>query len=323
MKGVFLLRTFKDTELKIFEHILYLTQEQLKQFMATFLKRHYPNVIETRDYIVAEGAIPIALAAHLDTVFLYPPLDILYDRVKNVMIGINGAGFDDRAGIFAIIKLVQAGLKPHIILTTEEENGGLGAKALSSKKCPFKDLRYIIQLDRRGSNDCVFYDCDNKEFTSYIESFGFTENFGSFTDISYLCPAWKVAGVNLSVGYQNEHTAQETLYVNQLFATIGKVQKMLTQLPKTSFEYIPAPRYFSPIKPYASGLITCDSCGRQFMEEEMFPVVTQDKETVFFCPDCIVDKVSWCRICGNAYEKLCLEEPTMGICPHCEEKKYD
>ena len=55
----------------------------------------------------------------------------------------------------------------------------------------------------------------------------------------------------------------------------------------------------------------------------MFPVVTQDKETVFFCPDCIVDKVSWCRICGNAYEKLCLEEPTMGICPHCEEKKYD
>ena len=239
------------------------------------------------------------------------------------MISPQGLGADDRAGIYMITKLIRDGFKPHVIFTTDEERGCLGAAQLAKLPCPFKDLRFMIQLDRCGANDCVFYDCDNKEFTSYIESFGFTENFGSFTDISYLCPAWKVAGVNLSVGYQNEHTVQETLYVNQLFATIGKVRKMLTQLPKTSFEYIPAPRYFSPLKPYTFGLITCDGCGRQFMEEEMFPVITQDKETVFYCPDCVVDKVSWCRICGNAYEKLCLEEPTMGICPYCEEKKYD
>lgn len=317
------MRTFNNTDLKVFEQLVSFSQAQLKHFMATFLKRHYPNVVETRDYIVAEGTIPIALAAHLDTVFFKPPEQVLYDRVKNIMIGIGGLGADDRAGAFAIIKLVQSGLKPHIILTTEEEMGGIGAKVLSAKKCPFGDLKYIIQLDRRGSNDCVFYDCANKDFISYIETFGFTENFGSFTDICYFCPAWKVAGVNLSVGYQDEHTVQETLYVNQLFATIQKVRKMLAQPPKDSFKYIPAPRYFSPIKPFSSGLETCDYCGKQFMEEEMFPVVMQDKETALFCPDCIVDKVSWCNNCGNAYVKFSPEEPTIGLCPYCIEEKYN
>lgn len=316
------MRTFKNPELKIFEQIVSFTQPQLKQFMATFLKRHYPNVKETRSYIIAEGDIPIALTAHLDTVFRYPPTEVLYDRVKNIMIGLGGLGADDRAGVFAIIKLVQSGLKPHIILTTDEEIGGIGAQILSSMKCPFSDLRYIIQLDRRGSNDCVFYDCDNPEFIKYIESFGFIENFGSFSDISFLCPEWQIAGVNLSVGYQNEHTDQEILYVNQLFATIGKVQKMLAQPPKNSFKYIPAKRYFKPLHPYTFGTLTCSGCGKEFLEEELFPVVMQNQDTGFYCPDCVVDKASWCTQCNNAYEKYSPEEPTMGLCPFCAEEKY-
>ena len=35
------------------------------------------------------------------------------------------------------------------------------------------DLKYIIELDRRGSDDCVFYQCDNHEFDAYVEKFGF------------------------------------------------------------------------------------------------------------------------------------------------------
>ena len=70
------------------------------------------------------------------------------------------------------------------------------------KEAPMK-LNYIIQLDRRSSNDCVFYDCDNKEFTKYVESFGFLEGIGSFSDISVICLSWGIAGVNLSVGYDS------------------------------------------------------------------------------------------------------------------------
>lgn len=55
-----------------------------------------------------------------------------------------GLGADDRAGIFAIIQIIKSGLRPHIILTTDEEVGGVGADLLSKNGNPFADLRYII-----------------------------------------------------------------------------------------------------------------------------------------------------------------------------------
>ena len=34
----------------------------------------------------------------------------------------------------------------------------------------------MIELDRRGKNDCVFYDCYCPDFIEYVEQFGFEEN---------------------------------------------------------------------------------------------------------------------------------------------------
>ena len=65
---------------------------------------------------------------------------------------------------------------------------------------------------------------------------------------------------------------------------------------------------------------------RYYMEEEMFPVVMLDKTTKFYCPDCLVDKVSWCEVCNSAFEKYSPEAPDSGICPLCKdlkEKKND
>jgi hypothetical protein len=86
-----------------------------------------------------------------------------------------GLGSDDRAGIFAILQIVQSGLRPSIILTTDEERGGLGAQKLAKRECPIPFLRYMIQLDRHGNNDCVFYDRFCPSFIEHIESFGFLE----------------------------------------------------------------------------------------------------------------------------------------------------
>lgn len=297
--------------------------------MANFLKKYYPNVVETKDYIFAEGSIPIALVAHMDTVFTSPPSEIFYDEKHNVIWSPQGLGADDRAGVFAITQIVRSGLRPHIIFTTDEEIGAIGATKLALLDCPFEDLRYMIQLDRRGSNDCVFYDCENQEFTNYIESFGFEWSYGSFTDISELGPAWKVAAVNLSVGYRDEHTTSEVLFVNQLLSTISKVKKMLTETDIPSFEFIPSEYYyqwmFNPKKvdiAYGySDSIKCAGCKKYFMEEEMFPAVMLDRSTSFYCPDCLVDKVSWCNNCGSAFEKYSPEAPTLGTCPNCVDMK--
>ena len=325
------MKTFKNSELKTFEQLASLTQNSLKKVLSSFLKRHYPKVIETKEYIYAEGEIPIALVAHMDTVFKKPPSEIFFDERHNVIWSPQGLGADDRAGVFAIVQIIRGGQTPHVIFTTAEEYGALGAMKLSKLDCPFTNLKYIIQLDRRGSDDCVFYECDNEEFVEYIESFGFTWNYGSFTDISELCPPWQIAGVNLSVGYRDEHSATEVLFVGQLLSTINKVKKMLNAAAEAPvFKYIPMAN-----TPYGKDWYTwnkntyswsdsnevmkCHNCKKYFMEEELFPAVMLDKTTKFFCPDCLVDNVAWCNECGSAFEKYSLEAPSTGICPICED----
>ena len=54
----------------------------------------------------------------------------------------------------------------------------------ATKKLSIPDIKYIIEFDRRGENDCVFQDCGNETFMNYVESFGFKTARGSYSDIS-------------------------------------------------------------------------------------------------------------------------------------------
>ena len=97
-----------------------------------------------------------------------------YDRIG---IGAN----DNSAAVYQVIKWasrLNSQLEPHnirIIFTDGEEKGGIGASALISDfpDCPFAELNFIIELDRQGHDDCVFYRCDNKPFARFIKKFGF------------------------------------------------------------------------------------------------------------------------------------------------------
>lgn len=317
-----------DKEFALFEQLVGLTQEGLKKALSTFLQTKYKNIVETKDYILAEGNIPIALVAHMDTVFSAPPSEVFYDTARNVIWGNNGLGADDRAGIFIMMRLIQKGLRPHIILTTDEERGCLGAMQLAKIEQPFEDLRYIIQLDRRNEADCVFYDCDNPDFEKYVETFGFVTAIGTLSDICEICPAWEIAGVNLSVGYVDEHTLAERLYVHALLTTLERVKKMLTvsEMPE-KFKYIPIPyptTIYNGIKyNFLDDEVVCAFCLKSHSEEECFPVRTVYGGFKFYCPDCIgiTDYVEWCEVCGNPYELVSkLEEGVKPICHDC--KKY-
>ena len=193
------------------------------------INKGYKEIRRTKNFIIAEGDIPICLIAHCDTVFNQPPKEWIYDYKKQVLWCPTGAGFDDRAGITAILKIINDGFRPHIVFTNGEEIGGVGAYELIDffPSCPFQELKFMIELDREGRNDCVFYHCNNKTFIKKIESYGFRENYGSFTDISIIMPSWNVAGVNLSVGYYDEHSKMERIYIKQLQSTIKKVENIL------------------------------------------------------------------------------------------------
>lgn len=315
------MRLLKNNDLTLFEQLCSLSQTGLHKTMSSFLKGKYSKVKSTKDYIYAEGDIPIALVAHMDTVFPHPADNVYYDRVKNVLWSPEGLGADDRAGVFSIIQIIRAGLRPHIILTTDEERGAIGASKLSQIKCPFKDLRYIIQLDRRGTQDCVFYSCDNPQFTEYIESFGFVEAMGSFSDISVICPAWKVAGVNLSVGYEDEHSVSETLNAGAMLNTIEKVMHMLKVKNPPSFKYIHG--YSGYMRWYKvlnndEEAHQCKFCKAVLPSNELIPLKgAYGHSWEHCCIDCLSsDSIEWCSYCGEAFE-IKEGQPNYKLCEEC------
>lgn len=256
------------------------TQEQLHKVLVKFLRKHYKNVIVQRDFIIAEGNIPIALVAHMDTVHRFSPIELYYDVENDVMWSPQGLGADDRAGVYAIVDIIKRGFRPHVIFTTDEETGGIGAKRLVAMhpEYPFDQLKFIIELDRANKEDCVFYECANDEFTEYIESFGFEEDLGTFTDISIIAPAWRVAAVNLSVGYYNEHTLGEYLKLNELNKTIDRVINILQDTNSCSYEYVTA---------IYNNILDCSCilCNKPVPAGEGY-VIYHLNGTFTFCPKC-------------------------------------
>lgn len=280
---------FTREELEIFKSVATKTQSQLLKGAYSVLNNYYSETYACKDYIIAEGNIPVMLIAHLDTVFKIPPTenDIFYDFNKQVMWGGGaGLGADDRAGVYAIFYILSTtNLRPWVLFTTEEETGGQGAKIAALNERP--DVNYIIELDRKGVNECVFYDCDNEEFEKYVHNFGFVTKLGTFSDISILCPAWKIAGVNLSVGYLHEHSYAEMLYLHGLKNTIDKVIRMLDDAVNTEkFAFIPANK----------AIAKCEICQRPTNTVFMSNVCGKH-----ICIDCIENHVRSCSRCGTLH----------------------
>lgn len=254
------------------------SQDTLLQIVKEILIRKYKqeNVIATSNYAYAAGDIPIMLVAHLDTVAERAPQNLYLKEQEGFKIiysdGILGA--DDRAGIYAILKILQTNLRPSVLFTTDEEIGGYGAiHFVHEVKEPIKPVHYMIEIDRKGQNQSVFYDNFGPLFEEYINNFGFNTNKGLFSDISIICRAWKIAGVNISAGYYFEHTANEFLIFDYLKNTINKVIEMLQQQDIPIFKY-KRPDYIVTR--------TCAICGKSNLYVDM-----HYRKKKWLCSECI------------------------------------
>lgn len=237
--------------MKPLEDYLKPTQKELFAKLVS-LYRGRTNVCKNK-YILVRGEAPIMLVAHLDTVHKEPVKHICKSDSGNILMSPQGIGGDDRCGVYALTAVhEQAQVKPWLLFTCDEEIGGVGASAFCAKhkagKTPkgLDDLKLIIEIDRKGKNDAVFYDCDNPEFEAYITSKGFQTEWGSFSDISYVAPELGVAAVNLSSGYYNAHTLHEYINRKQLNATVKKVLEIVTEAAQPGFpkyEYVSGTRF--------------------------------------------------------------------------------
>lgn len=233
------------------EDFLTPTQKELFNFLHKFYKGRC--LFEDNGFVLVKGEAPIMLLAHLDTVHKEPVQQICETQNGNILMSPQGIGGDDRCGVYALVTAYkQAKIKPWLLFTCDEETGGNGAL----KFCDLyrtgdlygeiDELKMLIEIDRKGSKDAVYYDCANDEFEKYITSKGFATEYGSFSDISYVAPELGVAAVNLSSGYYNAHTLHEYINRKQLNATIKKVLEIIDEVSDPDFpkyEYIEAPHF--------------------------------------------------------------------------------
>lgn len=155
-----------------------------------------------------------------------------------------GLGADDRAGCAIIWLLKEMGHS--ILITNGEEQGRKGSTWLMSNKNNYdiaekinRTHQFIIQLDRRNGEDFKCYSVGTNEFRTYVsQATKYTEwlepGRSVYTDIVTLCR--DICGVNLSIGYRNEHHENEHLVVDEWVNTLNICRKWLSdrELPHFS-----------------------------------------------------------------------------------------
>lgn len=216
-----------------------------------------PLIEYLEEYFVNLHYIPWADGYTKDNVFLYelfcPPEEHLYkDSVmliahadivgdekniklfqswgaedNNIICSCGSCCLDDRTGIAIILttveKLMKENIYPYVLITGEEERGCHGALALLEDYpelkylVPDNKIKCLIEVDRRGVNEVVFYDQDYSEFEEVFQVNYSKEVSFAWTDITVLGPMWGLASANVSASYYHEHSFSE-------IATLGGIK---------------------------------------------------------------------------------------------------
>lgn len=186
------------------------------------------------------------LVAHADTFWDelygryvgYQPWGLVEDNgvIRNIQ---GGLGADDRAGCALVWLLRDMGHS--ILITNGEEQRQKGSNYLMNQHHDIADQinsqhQFVIQVDRRNGRDFKCYSVGTDEFRAYVSRVtGFSEpDRRSYTDIVALCR--NICGVNLSIGYYNEHTEDEYLVVSEWKNTLNLCRRWLSEdkLPRFS-----------------------------------------------------------------------------------------
>lgn len=229
-------RLFKKN--REFEKICKLKQPELKAYLVNRL-----NMKQGDGWAYRKGTFPVLLTAHMDTVHKNPVSHISYkyENGKTIVTSPEGIGGDDRCGIYQILQILNQ-VDCSVLFCEDEEIGSIGAKKFvqtelcKSLKGKFK---YIIELDRKGSKDAVYYECDNSRFQEFVEKEFFKLSYGSWSDICILSPALDIASVNISGGCYNCHTTKEYVVLEEMNKATAEVIRLLkrTDINAEPFKY--------------------------------------------------------------------------------------
>lgn len=209
-----------------------------------------PRAIRGNKYVYIPGTLDkkVLLVAHADTVFTWPPHSVEWygniaranpykpaatkdDKGKTTWgssYRFSGLGADDRAGCALMWTFRNSGHS--ILITDEEEKGCIGA-GLAAEEIGLElaDHLFAVEVDRRGDMNYVYYNVASAEFDAWLTPLlpNWEEQVGSFSDIAEICGQVGISGVNLAAGYIDEHSQDETFFLDAWWRTRASVERIL------------------------------------------------------------------------------------------------
>jgi hypothetical protein len=273
---------------------------------------YIPGSREDRVLLVAHadtvwGQIPIKTKIVDDTIVSADDTTMCKKAKSNVFEKGVGIGADDRAGV-AILWCLKS-LGHSVLITSGEETGCVTAKQLNDDTYWSKELNnhnYMIEFDRRGKNDVVFYESGTKSFAEYLnKNTGFVPTSGGFgSDIKYFCK--DICATNVSVGYYNEHDKNEFLDLQDWRNSLFVFKNFLSQ-KQEKFPLIKSELWYSK---------------RNYNNDNHYNYNTKKGNIITESSIIDDDIVITCNICNNEMHEYEFINNKFN-CPYCERKDYN
>ena len=164
-------------------------------------------------------------------------------------------GADDRVGVKTILDILEMGLRPHILFTTDEEVGCVGSRKAVEENAleGLKMASMLIQIDRgvheRSWHEMVTYDFDPESHKEIFDELGktYTMATGSYTDVAVLGPHLDKPIVNVSASYRHEHTTDEFINLDAYeYNTQGLIKFIEWAVKQDTSEWKYVAKYVPP-----------------------------------------------------------------------------
>lgn len=212
------------------------------------------------------------VVAHLDTVHnitgngieLFLSGDYIFGMDPETVTQV-GVGGDDKCGIYAALYCLEHCDNIKAAFFQDEETGCEGSSACNLKF--FKDCRFVLQADRRGTSDFVTDisgPLASKKFISHVspllKKYGYKTCSGAMTDVMQLRDDdVGVSVANMSAGYFNPHTHTECVSL----AALNNASNLMLEICRTMTEQY---KFIAPKREVARATISSTS-GRTVWEK--------------------------------------------------------
>ncbi|NHN34365.1 M20/M25/M40 family metallo-hydrolase [Paenibacillus agricola] len=215
----------------------YVTQ-RLTELDFTVEHDHFGNVLGQKYFGATSHGPVLLLSAHMDTVVSFVPGRRVVWEEDDILRSSEGIlGADDRAGIAILLEVIErmgrlsfnGTLK--VAFTRDEERGRIGSNEIAAEW--LTDVDMAIVADRRNRRDivtsCTYMTFCSDEVGAYWERMG--ERIGQSdwkscqggTSDAMTYAEHGVPSINVSCGYQHEHTDWEELHWQSVIDTANLI----------------------------------------------------------------------------------------------------